>query len=484
MSYAEIKGFKDHFSYMDSILRVKADDASLYGETVNVYDEDNNLVASGTLNALTGHCDIITDCSGRLKVTATDGEETATTYVLVSSYATYNVNLSFTWQYGFEVNPNDSNPATAVRALEDCDNANYESAYMDFTTGVFHYGDWADAPFMPRPCMLKYDGTVDYYLDPDDYTKKADGTASDVANTSFGGNAMMEWDTIYTYHEPAANGRFITRVSNKKLGSSWEAWSFHKRNGDIAEHTYMPIYDGSLIDGKLRSISGQAPENGHTTAQQRSYAQANGTGWDIDVLADRLLVNSLLTLMSINLNGQEAYGKGYITGGSSAASLRGSGSLNTKGLFWGANDETTSVKVFGMENYWGNIWKRCLGLINASGTQKIKMCYGREDGSTVDGYNDSGSGYITVGNATPGGTNGGYISAMTMTSFGPFAKTASGSATTYWCDGLWFNNSQTNVALFGGNCNDGMHCGPFCVYLSAPSGFTYWDFGARPSFKS
>ena len=154
MSYGELKGFKDHFSYMDSILRIKTTDTSLYGKTVNVYDEGNELVASGTINVLTGTCDIITDCSGRLKVTATDGTETATAYVLVSGYATYNVNLSFTWQYGFEVNPNDSNPATAVTALADCDNAEYESAYMDFTTGVFHYGDWEDAPFMPRPCML------------------------------------------------------------------------------------------------------------------------------------------------------------------------------------------------------------------------------------------------------------------------------------------------------------------------------------------
>jgi hypothetical protein len=45
--------------------------------------------------------------------------------------------------------------------------------------------------------MVKTDGTVDYYLDPDDYTKKADGTASDVANTSYDGNAFMQWPLIF-----------------------------------------------------------------------------------------------------------------------------------------------------------------------------------------------------------------------------------------------------------------------------------------------
>ena len=38
---------------------------------------------------------------------------------------------------------------------------------------------------------------VDHYLNPNDYTKKVNGSASKVADTSFGGNAMMEWPKIY-----------------------------------------------------------------------------------------------------------------------------------------------------------------------------------------------------------------------------------------------------------------------------------------------
>lgn len=40
----------------------------------------------------------------------------------------------------------------------------------------FNYGDWENVFFMPKPCMLKYDGTVDYYLDPNDYFLK-EGTS-------------------------------------------------------------------------------------------------------------------------------------------------------------------------------------------------------------------------------------------------------------------------------------------------------------------
>ena len=93
--------------------------------------------------------------------------------------------------YGFHVNGNESNPAAMVTYLKDA--VGMTPAKMNYTADCFDYGSWQDAFFMPRPCMLKYDGTVDYYLDPDDYSKKEDGTASDVANTSYGGNAMMEW---------------------------------------------------------------------------------------------------------------------------------------------------------------------------------------------------------------------------------------------------------------------------------------------------
>ena len=50
---------------------------------------------------------------------------------------------------------------------------------------------------------------------------------------------------------------------------------------------------------------------------------------------------------------------------------------------------------------------------------------------------------------TPSGTSGGYISDSVVNEYGWFPKTASGSQTTYECDGLWFNNSQSNYAIVG-----------------------------------
>lgn len=43
------------------------------------------------------------------------------------------------------------------------------------------------------PVMMKYNGTVDYELDPNDYTKKKDGTPSDINNNKYNGNVMMQY---------------------------------------------------------------------------------------------------------------------------------------------------------------------------------------------------------------------------------------------------------------------------------------------------
>jgi len=89
--------------------------------------------------------------------------------------------------YGWHVNPDISNSSNAVTYLKDA--IGMTPASMGSTT--FDYGSWENAFFMPKPCMLKSNGKVDYYLDPNDYTKKLNGTASDISNPNYDGNAMM-----------------------------------------------------------------------------------------------------------------------------------------------------------------------------------------------------------------------------------------------------------------------------------------------------
>ena len=385
--------------------------------------------------------------------------------------------------FGYDLVKSTSSPTGRVTYPSDVDNAAYTPAAMNFSSGVFNYGDWAFDPgekFMPRPCMLTYAGVVDHYLDPDNYTKKVDGTASSVANTSFGGNAMMEWPKIYTKRWEE-NGVYHFRCSDTPQDDDWDCWCNYDRNNNQIDHFYTPIYFGSLVSGKLRSISGASNSVSTTAANEITYAKANGNDWYTEVLADRLLIQDLLVMMARSTECQTAFGYGRCK--SSNSSAIAPGTMNSKGMFWGSNDQTSGVKVFGMENWWGNLWRRTAGYINASGTQKVKLTRGTHDGSTATDYNTDGSGYISVANATPSGTSGGYISSMKTEAYGRLPVTASGSSSTFEADGLYFNNSQSNYACFGGDWLCDLMVGPFFAGLNVAASHSGSYVGAALSCK-
>lgn len=401
--------------------------------------------------------------------------------------------------YGFHINSAQSDPANAVTYLADA--VGMTPAAMDFTTGLFNYGSWRDAFFMPRPCMLKYDGTVDYYLDPNDYGKRYDGaTASDVADDTYAGNAMMEWGRdgrIIWYKivpdstDPTSADVFI---ADYKVDDDYRAWSFFNNKGKMVEHFYTPIYNGTLDgDGRLRSISGKAYTDlcqGKTAAQEVTAAELNNpTGkklWYTEVYADIILINILLILIGKSLNTQGVFGNGRISQASAASSMLGTGTMNTKGLFWGSSGNNDGVKVFGMENWWGNQWRRYAGHVMVDYVQKYKMTRTSVDGSSADDYAKSTTtadyaGYLT-GATGPSSNN--YVKAMEYNADCFQTKTVGDGATAlyYYCD-YWYHNSGLRYACRGGYCNNGAHCGAFYVFLDSTPSYAYWSIGAAPSCK-
>ena len=390
--------------------------------------------------------------------------------------------------FGFKIDQNESDPASMITYIED--NKDFASAYMDYTSGTFNYGDWEDKWFIRdlKPCMLKYDGTVDYELDKNDYTKKLDGTDSDVANDSYEGNAMVGFPKVYWKIADNGDNTANVYISDKKVDSDFVCWSHIDNNGNEIDYCYMPIYNGSLVNNKLRSLSGKTPIYNQTAQSEINYAKANNLTddviWYTEVYSDRVLVNLLLMLIGRSANTQKTFGNGHYTGGSSAShNYIVSGNLNTKGLFYGTNGSSVGVKVFGMEHWWGNVWKRIAGWINDKGTQKVKLTYGQSDGSTADGYNTDGTGYISIVNSTPSGTSGGYVHKMIFSNLGMVTLLSSGSATTYYCDGQWFNNSQVDYALVGGSSGERFGVGAFAAYLMHVNSLADWSFSASISCK-
>lgn len=392
--------------------------------------------------------------------------------------------------YGFHIDGNESNPANMVTYLEDA--VGMTPAHMDYTNDVFDYGSWADVFFMPRPCILGMDGQVRKYLNPNDYTKDVNGNTVAIDSTLTDANVMIEFPKIYYKVVVDANDSKSGSVyiSDYKVDGDFKDYAYIDDSGIHKEHFYMPAYNGSYdSNSKMRSISDAQVGKSLNATTEISRAQANGTGWYTEDAGEAMLINFLLILMGKSTNTQAVFGQGLNTSGNDTINdgFR-TGVHNTKGLFYGTNDGTAStytnaVKVFGIENWWGFQWRRYAGDINVSGTRKIKLCKSREDGSTADMFNTTGEGYLDIG-VTPSGTSGGYISQMKFISgIGMLSVISSGTASTYYCDGQWFNNSQTDYAVRGGASYSGALVGAFCVTLDTAAGSAYWNIGASLSFK-
>ena len=272
-------------------------------------------------------------------------------------------------------------------------------------------------------------------------------------------------------------------ISNYQADEDYVCWSHIDNNGNEIDYCYMPIYTGSVVSDKLRSLSGKTPISSQSGTSEITYAKANNltsdTIWYTEVFSDRMLINLLLLLIGKSTDTQTIFGNGHYTGDGAI----NSGTMNDKGLFYGTNGTGKGVKVFGMEHWWGNQWRRVAGWINSYGTQKIKLTYGQSDGSTVDGYNTDGTGYIEIPNSTPNGSSGGYISKLSFGNYGYIPVISNGSATTYYCDGLWFNNGEINYALVGDRSGDGYLVGAFCSALRLLVSYCSWDVGAALSCK-
>ena len=389
--------------------------------------------------------------------------------------------------YGFKIDQNESDPASMITYLSDCDNAEFNSAYMDYASDTFNYGDWAEAWFIKnlKPCMLKYDGTVDYELDKNDHTKKTDGTESDVANTAYEGNAMVGVPKVYWKIVDNGDDTANVYFSDVKVDDNYHCWSHIDNNGNEIDYCYMPIYNGSLVNGKLRSLSGQTPAT-TDAINEINYAKANNLTddiiWYTEVYSDVTLINLLLLLIGKSTDTQAIFGNGNMSG-TNQSNVMESGTLNNKGLFYGASSNTVGVKVFGIEHWWGNYVRRIAGLIYDTNSQKVKMTFGNSDGSTTVGYNTDGSGYIAIENSKLPTVSGEYISKMMFNSFGLFPKSVGGSATTYYCDVLYVNNSIVTYPGRGSAADAGQKGGTFMTAYHFNTSLSHYSYGAAISCK-
>lgn len=368
--------------------------------------------------------------------------------------------------FGYKILKSDSNTSSRVEYTDDAVGMN--PAWVDLTTGVFNYGSWGDSWFVRknRAVMLRSNKTVAYELNPNDYTKKIDGTASDVSNVNFDGNAMSEMPKVWlkTWEDSKYN---YVNISDVQLDADFHQDAYIGNDGKPRDVFYMSMFTGSIQNNKMRSLKGLRPTTGTNGQQELTAAGLNGAGWTTWTYSRWNLINCLLVLMSKSTNTQASFGYGNYTGGSSAGNLLTTGGASARGQFTGTNKSNDYMKVFHIENYYADMWKRIEGFVTGSN--------GRILVKTTPPYNSTGSGYDDTGVA-PSGGSGGYITQMLLDNHGFIPSVTGGSETTYFSDGFWY--AANCYAFVGGSCSYGFICGAFALHVDGAFSAAGWSFGA------
>jgi hypothetical protein len=364
--------------------------------------------------------------------------------------------------YGVRIDNTNSNPETGVIYTDDA------AGFIGGST------DWDSRfPFNTiRPCMLKA-GVVQYYLDPIDYAKKADGSASDITSGT-DGDAMIEIPKMAYSIKTVGNYTYVKVTNNTSPTNNvdgTEDWCFHAHTRSTAgdkNNLYVGAYLG-WTDGstKLRSLSGKAPTATQTIGTFRTRAQANGTGYDQIAFYPLTLLQSLFLVRYKNRDSQTALGRGFVDDNSAATNT---GGANTRGLYYGEGTGKQQMKFAGIEDFWGNLYYWIDGLF--SNTTRNML-------TGFTSFNDTGSGYTDRGQGATSNI-GNYMSVSQGTSSTGFiAKTISGSESTYFCD--YAHLSASSLPIFGGRWASASSAGAFRLSVASAIG-AFSDLGGRLMF--
>lgn len=376
-----------------------------------------------------------------------------------------------------------------------------------------------------RRCMLLDDGTVNYYLDDTDSTKKADGTAAVLDGTD--GQVMVEITAHYRKIEIEGTKQRVkfsiypldgfTYVPTMYI-SAFEA-ALDRTNSKLASVVnntaqYRGGNNTSGWDGTYRSLLGK-PVTSISLTSFRTYARNRGTGWacqDLHVYTEMWL---LYLVEYANRNCQLAYNPNLDANGYRQGGL-GDGVTTTTSDKWnrynsynpfipcgatlslgnntgvvsyavpsateGAVWATFNVPSYrGVENPFGHVWKWTDGIlvnIAASGTSDVYVCDNPEKyaSSLNADYNKVGEEARTIN----------YTQNVIFPY--PIANQVSGSSATGYCDyhytSIPSSGSSLRGVYWGGGADGGAAAGfAYACSYYVPS-FTFAAIGSRLCYRA
>lgn len=381
-----------------------------------------------------------------------------------------------------------------------------------------------------RRCILKDNGTVNYYLHANDSTKRDNGAAANL--TGADGQYMVELPDMYVRFEtdgdisrhlqstePLPGFRlwrkdYVSAVEATVQRSTTTLCSVVNKDAD-----YRGGNNDASRDGTYKTQLGM-PATQISLTNFRAYARKRGsTEWNCNLYQTHRKLWWLFAVEYANFNSQDAFNaeldeNGYHQGGlsSGVTTLNGTkwntfnnyypfvpcGTTNSLGNHSGVVEFTmpdeydpgvpTKVNVpsyRGVENPFGHIWKwtdGCKCLIQSETDGGLSEFYVCDDPAA---FTSSGVvNYDLRGNLP---RKEGYVKKLILGEHGEIMPLeVGGGSTTYFCDYFYTNIPSSGVSergvLFGGTASVGTHAGFVFAATNTTATYAHASFGSRLCF--
>ena len=257
--------------------------------------------------------------------------------VSVDSVKIYDINTDHK-RYGYRMPKTGEYPYENIEYLYCAVGKKPAHMVFDSDTPYFDYGDWADAWFITdnKPCMLTPNGAVACFLDPNDYSKKEDGSSFTMGSDNTNAMAQMPLCWVHRYED---DDYYYEIVANYQHDENYKAYAHTDAQGLIRDYFYFSIYTASNVSNVARSLSGNSTFITGTSSLLTAVKK-NGPHWNFLSWSQHELLRTLLTLISKTASFTPF---GLLNGSTAVEYKSTGGSFNSKGQFYGVNDSNTFV---------------------------------------------------------------------------------------------------------------------------------------------
>jgi len=354
--------------------------------------------------------------------------------------------------WGVRIDLSDSNPATCVTPTDDL-----------VEMSIQNFGE--------RPCLFQ-GGAVNYYLNPDNFNLKEDGTPSDITSGN-DGDVMIEIPKMAWMLYWETPDILIVKLTNsphyRDIDSRLKAYAHTRDEEGDRELIYIGAYQGWIDQyGSLKSLADKIPETNKTLPQFRTAAHDQGEGYETLTFYQVLLLQIMYLMKYRSLDSQTVLGKGKCNTGSK----QNTGGIEEVGMYYGTQTETDHVKFAGIEDWYGNLWQMYDGLYIDANFNVL---------TSFADFNDTGDGYTHQGKWINADINDFLKKPCGTTEVGFLVKEVGGTSSTYFCDaGHQWHGCPSGA--FGGYYNSNFSCGAFALGITKQSNYSANTHGSRLSF--